>query len=809
MAFHPFRTFQRNQKGCMAGATLLAIISFLFLGVIIQLIGSRGGPSSQITTYAESRRFGKITDYEVQRLRDDREMLGRFFNVLLRNLWEASDPTNPEMRESLLPLQMLVHRFEQPHHPEQLINDWLISQYAKDEGVSPDWHDMLRWLKEQTGDYLSDAVYSNTLRSVGLSQQSLEYLLARYLRQQQLLAQFNLSVSVVSPATRWDWFQRLHRQVTIETAAVPVDSFVNQVGEPSASQLNAFFEQRKGKRFNPMVADSGFIMPTKLAFQYAIAEPSQALLDSITEEEMLAYYEEHKETLFRKQPAGAILDSPQFPGLPGTMPGLPGAMPFPTPGRSLFPMPTAPMPEDLDGNREPTTGSPNDSSPSGDAPVIEGTPQTDEPAPVEAAPVEEVPRSEEATPTTSAVSRVSMRFVSYQTDEAEQAGETAETSAEAPEAVVGEAPPTTLVMPREINQDEEFVMPALSEPKEAEDEVIDLSILYRPFDDVKEEIRQTLAGEKALAALSVIQAKMKEYTDTYHTHFEQNKPIPPMPDLTGFAAEQRLELKTVPLGDVYAALRTEFGFRERGLLGQLYSRTPLLFEAEIASGNSTQVLYWVTEQEEEKRPKTMSEVQEIVLQRWKEVEARTLALAKAEELAKAAKASEKPLVEVFADHAEMLVVETEPFTWKTYGNMPPMLALYQALYQGRLPTPVVSEIREKGVPVGDAEMLNRVIAAPGSDFMETVFSLQIGETDVAFNQPQSAAHIVRVTSSSPSTEALWEQFQTTDTRIYLNAGFPEVTSTAFEAWLGEIQKKTGFRWLNRPDAQGWERYSDD
>ena len=134
-----------------------------------------------------------------------------------------------------------------------------------------------------------------------------------------------------------------------------------------------------------------------------------------------------------------------------------------------------------------------------------------------------------------------------------------------------------------------------------------------------------------------------------------------------------------------------------------------------------------------------------------------------------------------------------------------MMALYQALYQGRLPVPMVSEVREKEVPVGEAEMRNRVIAAPGADFMETVFSLQVGEIGVVFNQPQSAAYIVRVTGSSPSTEALWEQFQTMDIRIYLNAGFMEMTSSAFEAWLAEIQKKTGFRWINKPDAEEWDR----
>ena len=151
----------------------------------------------------------------------------------------------------------------------------------------------------------------------------------------------------------------------------------------------------------------------------------------------------------------------------------------------------------------------------------------------------------------------------------------------------------------------------------------------------------------------------------------------------------------------------------------------------------------------------------------------------------------------------MLVVETEPFTWKTYGGLHPLVALYQ----GQLP--VLSEVREKGVVVGDAEIDNKVIVAPGSNFMETVYSLQVGETGVVFNQPQTMAYIVRITSSSPSADVLWEQFQTTDVRIYRNAGLLEMVSSAYEAWLAEIQKKTGFRWINKPDARESEMYNED
>jgi hypothetical protein len=79
---------------------------------------------------------------------------------------------------------------------------------------------------------------------------------------------------------------------------------------------------------------------------------------------------------------------------------------------------------------------------------------------------------------------------------------------------------------------------------------------------------------------------------------------------------------------------------------------------------------------------------------------------------------------------------------------------------------------------------------------------------VVFNQPQSVAYIVRVTSSSPSTEALWEQFQGVHIMEYIDAGQREMLAAAFEAWLDELRRKTGFRWINKPDAQEWGMYDD-
>ena len=731
MAFNPFRTFQRNQKSCMAGTTLLAIISFLFLGVIIQLLGGRGGGGgTQIETIAECRKFGKITNYELHRLQESQVTLDRFLQQLIRNLM-AVDPTDQERMQALHPLDNFIQQMmAQTQTHEQRVNFWLVTQYAQEEGLSPDWNEISSLLTDLTGGYLSDAIYNETLQSIGISHQAIKQLLARHLRWEQSLKRFQLSLEALSPATRWDWYQRLNRSVTIEAAAVPIDSLIDQVGEPTNSQLNALFEKYKAQRYNPESAESGFVMPTELAFQYIVAEPSQQMLDSVTDEEILTFYEENKDSMFRKP-------IPSLPSIPGM---TPSSMPlFPTPGRTD--MPAAPMPSD-------------------DLPVLPGLPNLPE--------SEGESGEDESVSETSVTSKVATRLVSYQSDE-----ETVATD----EGVVA---------------------------AEASDEPVDLSVLYRPLDEVKDQIRRDLAMQKAVDAFPLIQAEMKKYATVYQDHIGRDKQPPPMPDLTGFVADKGLELVTMPMGDVYAALRTNLarGLQERQKIVQIFQSVPIPFEAETFVGSNAQVLYWVTTEKKEMRPNQLADVKEVVLKRWKEIKARDLVQQKVEDMANTANASEQSLADVFSDCSDVLVVETEPFTWKSYRGVNPYLAVMR-----RIP-PELGEVREKGVAVGDSTIDNQVIVAPGEGFMETVFSLQVGETGVVFNQPQSVAYIVRVTSSSPSTEALWEQFQGAHVMEYIDAGQRDVMVSAFEAWLDEIRRKTGFRWVNKPDVHEWGMYDD-
>ncbi|MDR3235082.1 MAG: SurA N-terminal domain-containing protein [Planctomycetaceae bacterium] len=755
MALHPFRTFQRNQKAWLAVIGIATMISFILLPVLLQLF-SRGG--STLNTIAKCRSFGNVTNQSLAQLNDEREIMRRFMYVLYEKL---ADPNDETKTNSLRPLMQFVRQYDQRQDSDTLVNNWLLSQYAKQQGLRADWAVVSDLLKQLTTNYLTDTIYQDCLNSVGISHQRLEYLLGEEIVRQQLLERFQLSLEPISPATRWNWYQRLYRKVQIEAVAVPVEQFVGQVSEPSKIELKKFFEEHKKKHNDAASPETGFIEPAELAFQYVIAEANKKMLDSVTEDEIKKYYEENKDTLFVKpeQPAQQEKELPGLPVLGGA--GV------------LFPAPQKPVAV-KEQQAEPKKEGPKREEPKTEEPKKEETPKSAQPAVPNVTPAvtpqAEEPKQEEPKKT-SMNSLVTAKLVKFQSPPAEQTDGQAAPAADAPKP--------------DAKQVNDAATPA---PQPA--------VQFVPFDEVKDEIRKVLARQKASALLPKIQEKMKEYAKVYNEHFEAGKQVPPIPDLSKLAADNDLLLKIVPAGTLFQTLKNEFArdMQERQRLVGLYAQSPMPFDSEVFSGSRGDVLIWITNVRSERKPEKFEDVESAVVKRWKEVQARIPAKESAEKLAAETKLSQKSLAETFKGREGITVVETEPFSWKTYGaGIHPLAALMQGM------RPVLDEVREQGVAVGNSLIDNKVIDVPGGDFMKSVFSLSVGETAVAFNQPETVVYVVRIKSSTPSEDVLWDSFQAAYPLEYVYAGQPEESADAYRAWLDHIYESTGFTWERKPD----------
>ncbi|MDR0704398.1 MAG: hypothetical protein LBF88_05350 [Planctomycetaceae bacterium] len=820
--FHPFKSFQQNRKKWLAVLGILTMISFIILPVFMGWYPSSGrtGPAK----LASCRRYGSIDEQNVDVLVQNRNDLGRFYLVLYRQL---ADPNNQERMIALRSLERTASEYDQILEPEELVNNWLLTQYAKELGMSIDKTNIINYLTLLTGGSLTNTVYQSTLKAVGMTEQRFEYLITLELLYVRMREMFEIGLNVIPPSTRWEWFQRLNRQITAEVAAVPVEQFIDQIAEPTNAQLQNFFDENKNKPFNPTQIESGFTIPDKIAFQYVKAVPDQKVLDSIAEEEIKQYYEENKETLFRR-PVQPIETSPMFPTLPsqggnlfqsGNLGGFtPSSRPFPTPQLPITttPLATPQQPEQVPADNTDKTDTDKKEEP----PKTETTPAVNEnePEKKESEKTEpsnsEPPKPESSVPESekneleksSFLVPVKTRFVSYQTEAETEKNtnpvsnseqpKTKESKTEQPkteELKTNDVPnvPLVPIVPLQPEQ------PKTEESKTEESKTekpVDLSILYRPLDEVKDQIRLTLATEKVMKSLPFIEEKMRDYFQVYYTHLDQEKTAPPMPDLTAFVEEQGLVLKTVPLDTIFGLIKSEFARSVAGreYLFNLFNEAPIVFEPKKM--DSENILLWVTEIQSENKPEKLEEIKEIVLKRWKELEARPLARKRAEELAMEVRRAEKSLEETFSARSDVPVTETEPFTYKSYGA-----SMYAAFLAMRGIPPRLGEVCEKGVAVGDSEIDNKWIVAPGVEFMETALSLAVGETGVVFNQPQTVAYVIRITSSSPSEEVLWGRFQNASIMEYYLAGQPETIADARKAWLNKIYEEVGFKWIQKPE----------
>ncbi|MDR2644075.1 MAG: SurA N-terminal domain-containing protein [Planctomycetaceae bacterium] len=315
--FNPFTMFRKNQVILLASLGIMAMISFIILPAVMQLLPGIRYVEGQ-GDFASTRHHGKVDPLLLDTLRKNRENLARFY----QRLWISILQSNPSLltsREQLSKLEILVMKVGQLEgkiNDEELINGWLVARYSEDQGVVVSPNMVIDLLKATTNNMLTKQNLNQVLEELNMSEQFLEYLLSEELRQNQMLRLFAISQNAVLPATRWDWYQRLNKKITLEVATLQVESFIDKVPDPTNAQIISFFNEHKKRQFNPTLPETGFAFPKQIAFSYIRGIPSRKILDSISKQDVEKYYNENKEKLFRKP----VPQKKELPDLPGMSP---------------------------------------------------------------------------------------------------------------------------------------------------------------------------------------------------------------------------------------------------------------------------------------------------------------------------------------------------------------------------------------------------------------------------------------------------------------------------------------------------------
>jgi hypothetical protein len=714
----PFTVFRKHQKILIATLGLLAMIAFVFLGTIQQQMGGRAAKDPVVVS---TKKYGDITERRLHYMRAQRRQL---FHVLQQAVAIAGG----EPRWVMMQLENIIGTADE----EPIVNTWLIVQHAKQLGMRVNDKAVNDFFKALTGNRVSGEQLNQLLKRMDMSEAQFFDLMSDELLAINARQMFETSLKGIPPAQRWDYFQRLKREVTIEVAPVPVARYVDQVAEPDEATLQAFFDEHKRRYADPASPEPGFRVPRKIALEYFKAEYDKFTdAESVTDKEIEAYYQENRDRDYLKV---------DLPGLG----------------------------DDEPAEKEPPNEKPNE-EPS-EAPAEEPVEETLQ---QQAHGLQPVGFDENIAP-----------------NEAEKPGVAGAKRNGAPENTEKPAQPKVSAEEKtpEKQGDEE------PDKSEAPDK-----IEYKPLKEVEGEIRKFLAQKKAheriMEKLGALQLKMKKYRSArirYNAREKGSTEQPPVkPDMARLARENNLALYATELISEREAYGLDIGKSyidgRQPFVGYAFETLSEYRQRLSQDVDGNFYLFWKTDHVDERMPELADEeIRREVLQAWKIVQARALALNEARRLAdvvrKAAREADNPsLAEALATEPGVEVHKTEPFTWMTLGAA--------AAITYRTP-PRISEIEH--------------VEAAGHDFMRAVYDLDVGRIGVATNQPQTVAYVIRLVSTEPDQRVLWRLFRADDFSKY-SAVAREDSNQVIEAWRKQLERGAGLTWERPPDQHAPSR----
>ncbi len=773
----PFRYFRKHTKAFMAVAAVMCMFLFVFAS---GTGSSRGGPdegrgaSATVATWDG----GSINEGQLDQLVYQRIITNQF----LRMLFVEGDGDNPYYD---LPagVPMLLMPSERPDavaleavSMEVLsslaadagitVSDATINHFLQEFGLKRVGTEQIRGIIAQLGREgnarNNEAVVINTLRKL---------LMAYFYRRSYDDAGFT-----VLPTERWDDWRSVNERISLQAAALPVDKFLDQVPEPTDEQLQKLYDEFKDAEPNGMVdvglrelpiANPGFAEPRRVKLLYltgSLAERTKKLLDTVTEEEIADYYERNKRTDFVKSAFGAEdFDNDDAKAGEGdaTDEGAtdgeaaaeateeaPAHEPTAQPATEAMEEPAAEPAADATGAAD-STAAPASEIRIAD-PAAEGA--------ADAAPAAEeaAPAPGEGDQSRRAPRRSPFRMAALQAEPAADATAEADAPAEAPATEEPAAPasetPAVETSATDAAHSDGAAEGAASaiDPAAAAETADEEPVEFEPLEKVRDEIRETLARDKAVQQLQQVigeaaarlQTEFNDYTRRAIEAQELKREAPEVParltNLDWLAEQYGLTaMSTEPL-TARQMFETPVGKAADEQSGRLsvteaVFRTLALYEPFVAKELEGD-WYLVTKIEDKpKRIPEFAEVRDQVAAAWNRIEAAKLAETQAQQLAKEAEASSVPFDQFFADKGFEVVDQTELFSRRSYPAGPGL---------GYPPT------------LGDIPELKNV----GPALIDAAFKLDEAQTAAVLNQDHSVAYVIRLHSRQYPPDQLKKYF---------------------------------------------------
>ncbi len=279
---------------------------------------------------------------------------------------------------------------------------------------------------------------------------------------------------------------------------------------------------------------------------------------------------------------------------------------------------------------------------------------------------------------------------------------------------------------------------------------------YKTLESAKDEIRTSIARERAAKqieeALKSLRSAVQDYQANYSKWVAlQQGAEPQPPDFAALAKAKGLEFKqtdwlsaqqtydTTDFGKSIVFVDNPDGRRSiASVVSQAFNPTVQKFKPNQSESfdPTTNYLWWRVDYKEAYVPK-FEDAKGDVLNAWKTIKARDLALAQAQQYADQVKKQQAELQEVFKFRAELHPSkDIGPFTWLSV----PSTALNPEMQSPPQLTKVPG------------------VEKVGDEFMRTVFTMDVGSTGKAMNAPQTIVYVIQLKSLAPGEDQFRREF---------------------------------------------------
>ena len=316
-------------KPLIAVFAVLLMLAWIAGGALTSYTGSADSPKTptqELNAVAVKWDGGSLTNLQIEQLKVRRRIVNAFLqSVQYRGeemARQASVAPSPLRVRPLAPLPST----HQEGIEQSVVQTRLFADAARKAGMRVSNEAIVQYLVDLgrgnvTPQEMRDMLDSMQQRGTNISIDDVMSTLREEMLARNYIAANQYAFLTVTPEQRWNDWLRVNERAVIEAAAIPADSMLLDVKEPTDAELTEFFDKYKDREPSPEIAygttelpssTPGFAIPRKIDVQYIEGNYDTFVTkaeETITEDEIAKYYEANKDPEYIKADTSLFEDT--------------------------------------------------------------------------------------------------------------------------------------------------------------------------------------------------------------------------------------------------------------------------------------------------------------------------------------------------------------------------------------------------------------------------------------------------------------------------------------------------------------------